>query len=96
MTKHQDRLDTEDLMRRLEADQRAMRDQYWKALYLMRNEYLEENKGVVDPSSRPTMHYWAELKYGLRMHLDGQGNYLQDYTVVDPKRFMFFQLKFMK
>jgi hypothetical protein len=42
------------------------------------------------------MHYWAELKYGFKMGLDGQGNYTQDHEVVDPKRYMLFQLKYMK
>lgn len=84
------------LFNQLEADKRARRDQYWNALYLMRQEYLAENKGQYDLTARPTMHYWAELKYGIKMGLDGQGNYTKDYEVSDPKRFMFFQLKYMK
>jgi hypothetical protein len=86
----------EESFRKWDAEKRAKREQYWNALYLMRQEYLLENKGQYDLTSRPTIHYWAELKYGLRMHLDGQGNYLQDYDVIDPKKFMFFQIKFMK
>ena len=75
---------------------KARRNQYWQAIYEMRQDYLLENKGQYDLTARPTIHYWAELKYGLRMHLDGQGNYLQDYEVIDPKKFMFFQIKYMK
>lgn len=79
-----------------EAERKAKRMEYWNALYLMRQEYMEDNKGQIDPTVRPTMHYWAELKYGFKMGLDGQGNYTQDYDVVDPKKFMLFQLKYWK
>lgn len=75
---------------------RVRRDQYWNAIHSMRNDYLEENKGQYDMTARPTIHYYAELKYGIKMGLDGQGNYTKDYTVVDPKKFMLFQLKYMK
>lgn len=44
----------------------------------------------------PTLPYWVEQKYGIKMGLDGQGNYTQEYTVVDPKRFMLFQIQYMK
>ncbi len=86
----------EESFRKWEAENRARRDQYWNALHLMRSEYLQENLGNYDLTSRPTMHYWAELKYGFKMGLDGQGNYTQDHEVVDPKRYMLFQLKYMK
>lgn len=77
-----------------ERERKEDRFRYWSALQLMRKDYLLENKGVYDLTSRPTMHYWAELKYGFRMGLDGQGNYTQDYDVVDPKKFMLFQIKY--
>ena len=77
-------------------DQKAKREQYWNAIREMRNDYLEENKGHYDLTARPTIHYYAELKYGFKMGLDGQGNYTKDYEVVDPKKFMIFQLKYMK
>jgi hypothetical protein len=44
----------------------------------------------------PTMPYWVEQQYGLRMGQDGSGNYTQHYDVVDPKRFMLFQIKYFK
>ena len=77
-------------------ERRAKRNQYWNALHSMRNEYMTENKGQLDPTVRPTLHYWAELKYGFKMGLDGQGNYTQEYEVVEPKKFMLFQIKFWK
>lgn len=76
--------------------QRERREQYWNALFLMRNDYLEENKGQYDLTARPTLHYYAELKYGFKMGLDSEGNYTKDYTVVDPKKFMLFQIKYMR
>jgi hypothetical protein len=77
-------------------EQNDRRIQYWHAIYAMRADYIEENKGVYDLTTRPTLHYYAELKYGIRMGLDGQGNYTKDYTVVDPKKFMLFQIKYMR
>jgi hypothetical protein len=71
------------------------RRQYWGALHAVRSEYREavgDNSGMTGP----TMPYWVEQKYGLRMGLDGSGNYTQHYDVVDPKRFMLFQIKYMK
>lgn len=72
------------------------RKQYWGALHEVRKEYIEEHKGIYDLTVRPTMHYWIEQKYGLRMGLDGEGNYTQQYDVVDSKRFMLFQIKYFK
>lgn len=86
----------EESFRKWEAERKEKRQQYWNALYLLRQEYLSENKGNYDITARPTMHYWAELKYGFKMGLDGSGNYTQDYDVVDPKKFMLFQIKYWK
>jgi len=74
---------------------KEQRNQYWGALHAVRSEYREavgDNIGVTGP----TLPHWVEEKYGLRMGLDGQGNYTQQYYVVDPKRFMLFQIKYYK
>ena len=71
------------------------RVQYWGALHAVRAEYIEEHKGLYD-LTRPSMHFWVEQKYGLRMGLDETGNYTQAYEVVNPKKFMFFQIKYFK
>jgi len=71
------------------------RNQYWGALHAVRREYREENGDNAEMKG-PTMPQWVEQKYGLRMGQDGSGNYTQHYDVVDPKRFMFFQIKYMK
>lgn len=79
-----------------EKERREYRTRYWQALYLMRSEYLGENKGVYDLTARPTMHYWAEEKYGIVMGINGEGQYTDEFTVKDPKKFMWFQLKYWK
>lgn len=89
-------MQAEESFHQWERDRRRRQNEYWNALFLMRNEYMEENKGQYDLTSRPTIHYWAELKYGFKMGLDGQGNYTKEYEVVEPKKFMLFQLKFWK
>ena len=71
------------------------RKQYWGALHAVRAEYREE-VGANWCMTGPTMPKWVEQKYGLRMGQDGSGNYTQYYDVVDPKRFLFFQIKYMK
>lgn len=86
----------EESFRKWDAERKEQRQRYWDSLYRMRQEYMADNKGNFDLTSRPTMHYWAELKYGFRMGLDGQGNYTQDYEVTDPKKFMLFQIKYWK
>jgi hypothetical protein len=71
------------------------RKQYWGALHAVRKEYREavgDNAGMTGP----TMPYWVEQKYGLRMGQDGSGNYTQTYEVVNPKRFLLFRIKYMK
>lgn len=75
-------------------DYRQQRDRYWTAIRAMRHEYLAENKGVYDLTARPTVHYWAEQKYGFAMATDGSGDYTADYTVTDPKKFLLFRLKY--
>jgi hypothetical protein len=73
----------------------ARRNQYWNALHSVRREYREA-VGENEAMTGPTMPYWVEQKYGLKMGLDDSGNYTQFYDVVDPKRFMLFQIKYMK
>ena len=77
-------------------ESRAKRRQYWGALKDARAEYLADNAGVLDLTARPTLHYWMEGKYGIKMGIDGQGNYTDSYSVVDPKKFMLFQIKHFK
>ncbi len=71
------------------------RKQYWGALHAVRSEYQQDVGDNVGMTGS-TMPYWVEQKYGLRMGLDGGGNYTQHYDVVDPKKFMFFQIKYFK
>ena len=71
------------------------RKQYWGALHAVRKEYTSDvgdNAGMVGS----TFPHWMEQKYGIRMGLDGSGNYTQDYSVSNPKRFLLFQIKYMK
>lgn len=89
-------LQAEESFRMWEQERNKERDKYWNALYSMRSEYLSENKGQYDLTARPTIHYWAQRKYGFKMGLDGQGNYTRDYEVTDPKKFMLFQIKYWK
>ena len=51
-------------------EQRDKRTQYWQSLYEMRQEYIQAFKSVSDLTSRPTMQYWAEEKYGFKMGMD--------------------------
>lgn len=71
------------------------RNRYWQAIYAMRPEYIEEFRGDYS-MTRPSIHYWAEQKYGFKMESDGTGNYTANYTVTDPKKFMLFQIKYWR
>lgn len=71
------------------------RNQYWHAIHAMRPEYMEEFKGDYS-MTRPAIHYWAENKYGFRMETDSTGNYTANYAVIDPKKFMLFQIKYWR
>ena len=72
------------------------RNQYWHAIHAMRQEYLEDFKGVYDLTVRPRIDYWANEKYGFQMEADGNGDYTANYTVTNPKKFMLFQIKYWK
>ena len=63
-----------------------------EAAYGYAARHFGDNTGMTGP----TLPHWVEKKYGLRMGQDGSGNYTQDYDVVDPKRFMLFQIKYFK
>ena len=71
------------------------RKQYWGALHAVRAEYRQE-VGDNAEMKGPTMPKWVEQKDGLRRGQDVSGNYTQYYDVVDPKRFLFFQIKYIK
>jgi hypothetical protein len=71
------------------------RKQYWGALHDARKEYrsdVGDNVGMTGS----TFPHWMEQKYGIRMGLDGSGNYTQEYSVSNPKRFLLFRIKYMK
>lgn len=89
-------LKAEESFRQWSNEDRARRNQYWQAIFHMRSEHTDTFKDSTDLTAVPTLHYWAEQQYGFTMGLDGQGHYTQDYTVVNPKKFMLFQLKFMR
>lgn len=86
MTYEYDKWDQED---------RQARNQYWSAIHAMRPEYMEEHRGDLS-MTRPSVHHWAEQKYGFRMESDGEGNYTANYTVTNPKKFMLFKIKYWK
>jgi hypothetical protein len=86
----------EESFHKWDREQRERRNQYWQAIYAMRSDYISDNSEYFDKGSKPTLDYYAQLKYGLKMGVDTQGNYTKDYTVTDPKKFMLFQLKYMK
>jgi len=71
------------------------RNQYWQACHAIRTEYLEEYKGDYS-MTRPSLHHWAEQRYGFLMETDGTGNYTANYTITDSKKFLLFQLKYWK
>ena len=79
----------------IEVSMNEKRNQYWGALMSMRKEYetdVGDNKGMTGP----TMQYWTEELYGFKIGMDWSGNYTQHYDIVDPKKFLLFQIKYMK
>lgn len=76
------------------AIRKQKRWQYWNALNRMRTEYITQFRGQYDLTVRPTLHHWAEEKYGFKMGMSETGDYTETYTVVDPKKFMIFQIKY--
>jgi hypothetical protein len=73
----------------------AERNRYWASIHAMRQEYIEQYKGIYD-LNRPRIDYWANEKYGFQMEADGEGNYTANYVVTNPKKFMLFQIKYWK
>jgi hypothetical protein len=76
-------------------EQKSKRWQYWNALHAVRSEYREavgDNEGMTGP----TLPFWVEQKYGIKMGINGEGQYTQEYDIVNPKRFMLFQIKYFK
>lgn len=71
----------------------AKRQQYWNAIHAMRPEYMQDVQGQY--VQRPSVHQWALDKYGFQMAVDElTGGYTAEFTVVDPKKFMLFQIKY--
>jgi len=74
-------------------ERKRKRWEYWAAVRNMRTEYMEEYKGDFS-MTRPSLHHWAEEKYGFKMESDGSGNYTETYTISNPNKFILFQLKY--
>lgn len=62
---------------------------YRNALLAARNdEFLKS-----DNSADMTFPNWLQREYGLKMLKNDDGYYTMSYEVVEPKRFMIFQIK---
>lgn len=84
---------TEQQFRDWDKEQRELRTQYWAVLYELRTEHRNLYPNFPD-SSAPRLDYWVNEKYGFQMGTDGQGCYTGSYTVTDPKKFLFLQIKY--
>lgn len=76
-------------------EQHSNRLQYWGALAAARQEY-QKDVDCDNSITRPSMHCWIERNYGIKIGMDSEGNYTHKYEVVEPKRFMLFQIKYFK
>ena len=96
MTRFKTTLPAERDFEEWDRKRKADRWSYWNTIRKVREEYMQVFKGITDLTVRPTLHYWVEEKYGVKMGIDGDGNYTEDYTVVDSKKFLILQLKYWK
>lgn len=63
--------------------------QYRNALLVARNEEFLNSDDAVDM----TFPNWLQREYGLKMLKNDDGYYTMSYEIVEPKRFMVFQIK---
>lgn len=94
MTRFRTTLPAERSFNDWERKRKEQRIAYWATMHKIRQDYMEEFRGVTDLTVRPTFHYWVEEHYGLKMGIDSDGNYTEDYTIVDSKKFLILQLKY--
>ena len=82
--------------RKRQIESKDHRNSYWMAIRAMRSEYYKDQEGKYTPSVRPPIHEWAEKKYGFKMEIGIDSGYTENYTVIDPKKFMLFQIKYWR
>lgn len=84
-----------DSFRQWDRERLERRNQYWQAINRARREYLDQYVGIYDLTVRPALHYWMQEHYGIRMGIDDQGNYTRDFEILDERRYLMFQLKYL-
>lgn len=75
-------------------EHRRKRDQYWRMLYLARQDFLILTTQVCDYDVDPgAFFYYLKQNYGLQAAtIDGQ--ITGDYTIFDEKKYLLFLLKY--
>jgi len=64
---------------------------FWRNMQKMKNLYQEDcnqpDYEVFEFSK------WLEVNFGIKLFFDPHGNIIQDYAIVDEKKYLFYKLK---
>ena len=78
---------TKEYVQSLE-DERSQRMKYWAMLRKAKAEFESTHRYVY-------FEHWMQNEYGLKIDYDIAGNITGNYTIVDPKKYTFFLLKYV-
>jgi len=79
--------------KRVNADKVVKRDRYWRMLRAANAEYNSLVNGTEYDDGRNGLYYFLQHNYGVKPGMV-DGNFTDEYTVTDEKKFMMFQLKY--
>lgn len=80
----------EDNFRQWDNDRKARRNQYWDAVRQAGTEYKDLNGEI--SGNKESFYYYMQKTYGVKIDM-ADGGIGDHYEVVDPKKFMLWQLK---
>lgn len=65
---------------------------FWRNMQKMKEIYREDTKH--SPYEVLDFSKWLEVNFGIGLLFDSEGNILQDYTITDEAKYMFYKLKY--
>lgn len=75
---------------------RANRNEWWRLLKIMRNEYNKVLDDIQGQFSVDSFDLFVERNFGVKIQYDSNGNITGDYTVVDKNKHLLLLMKYGK
>jgi len=69
------------------------RREFWLKLRMARADYFNDNVEIEHPTPEG-FYYYLQLRWGIKLRLDNQGNITHEFDVVNEPQYLLFLMKY--